>query len=92
MPAGPRPRTTTVIIQRPPSNDLGVAGFVSLLGLLTCGCIAPLGLLLSVMALSKQPRGLAIAGTVIGTIGSLWVFALLLLVLLGVVSIPLLGK
>lgn len=64
----------------PPSNGLGVAGFVlSLLGFIgTCGLLSPIGLLLSLIALRKQPRGLAIAGTIIGAVGSIWMlFALL---------------
>lgn len=61
--------------QKPPSNGLGVAGFVcSLLGILgTCGLLCPIGLILSLFALRKQPRGLAIAGSIIGFIGSLWI-------------------
>ncbi|RNC80732.1 MAG: DUF4190 domain-containing protein [Phycisphaera sp.] len=61
--------------QAPPSNGLGVAGFVcSLLGILgTCGLLCPVGLILSLFALRKPPRGLAIAGAIIGFIGSLWI-------------------
>ncbi len=59
-------------IPRPPSNGLGVAGFiVSLVGLLaTCGALAPVGLLLSTIAIFKKPRGFAFAGIVIGLIGT----------------------
>ena len=63
--------------KRPETNGLGVAGFVtSLTGLiLTCGLLCPVGLLMSFFALFKRPRGFAIAGTIIGAIGSLvWVF------------------
>ena len=62
--------------QKPPSNGLGVAGFViSLLGLVgTCGLLSPIGLILSLIALRKEPRGLAIAGSIIGFIGSIWIF------------------
>lgn len=64
---------TQVVVQQSPSNGLGTAGFViSLVGLLTCGLICPLGLLFSFFGLFKPPRGLAIAGTVIGLLGSLW--------------------
>ncbi len=57
----------------PPSNGLGVAGFVcSLLGILTtCGLLSPIGLIFSLIALRKEPRGLAIAGTIIGAFGSI---------------------
>jgi len=62
-----------VIVSTPPSNGLGTAGFVvSLIGLIvTCGVLCPLGLLLSVFALFRRPRGMAVAGTIIGLIGSL---------------------
>lgn len=53
------------------SNGLGVAGFIlSLVGLISCGILSPIGLVLSLVALFKQPRGLAIAGVIIGVIGS----------------------
>jgi hypothetical protein len=60
--------------QSPPSNGLGLAGFiVSLVGLiLTCGILCPVGLVLSLFGLRKEPRGFAIAGTVIGGIGTLF--------------------
>ena len=62
-----------VYVQQDPSNGLGVAGFiVSLVGILTCGLLCPIGLLLSFFGLFKPPRGFAAAGAVIGTIGSLW--------------------
>ena len=54
---------------------MGTAGFVlSLVGIvLTCGLLCPIGLILSLIALRRQPKGLAIAGTVIGAIGSVFV-------------------
>ena len=53
-----------------PTNALGLAGFVcSLIGVVTCGLLAPLGLLLSLFGLTRPPRGLAAAGTVIGFLG-----------------------
>lgn len=56
---------------QPQSNGLGVAGFIlSLLGLITCFTLSPIGLVLSLFGLTKQPRGLAIAGTIIGVVGS----------------------
>jgi hypothetical protein len=61
-----------VIVQQTPSNGLGTAGFiVSLVGLVTCGLLCPIGLLLSVFGLLKPPRGFAIAGTLIGGLGSI---------------------
>ena len=53
----------------PSSNGLGLAGFiVSLLGVF-CVCLSPIGLVLSLVGLSRRPRGFAIAGTVLGAIG-----------------------
>ena len=56
----------------PESNGLGLAGFItSLAGLLvTGGLLCPIGLILSLIALSRRPRGFAIAGTVLGLVGS----------------------
>lgn len=54
------------------TNSLGTTGFViSLVGLVvTGGILCPIGLLLSLIALGKQPRGLAVAGVILGLIGS----------------------
>jgi hypothetical protein len=72
-PAGQPAPATTVVVAHPPSNNLGLAGFVtSLLGLISCGVLSPIGLLLSLIGLTKQPRGFAIAGTIIGLIGSIF--------------------
>lgn len=46
------------------SNVLGIVGFV------LAFCVSPLGLILSLVALAKPPRGFAVAGTVIGLIGT----------------------
>jgi len=72
--------------QRSDTNGVGLAGFiVSLLGLVgTCGLLSPIGLVLSLVGLGKEPRGFAIAGTIIGAIGSLWILvAIGVLVLAG---------
>lgn len=62
-------------------NGLGIAGFVcSLVGLLTCGILSPVGLLLSLAAMFRPPRGFAIAGVTLGILGSLWVAAIILVV------------
>lgn len=56
------------------TNGLGIAGFIcSLVGLLTCGILSPVGLLLSLAAMFRPPRGFAIAGVMLGILGSLWV-------------------
>jgi len=71
--------------QRQGSNVLGIIGFVlSTLGLITCcipfvGFIGSIGLVLSLIALFRAPRGFAIAGTMIGIIAT--IFAVLWLVL-----------
>lgn len=53
------------------SNGLGIAGFViSLVGLCSGGLLSPIGLIISLVALGKEPKGLAIAGVVIGALGS----------------------
>jgi hypothetical protein len=56
-----------------PSNTMGTAGFVvSLVGLLSCGILCPVGFVMSLIGLRKQPRGLATAGVVIGALGTIW--------------------
>jgi hypothetical protein len=49
---------------KPGSNPLGIVGFI------LAFCISPLGLLLSLIALAWRPRGFAVAGVIIGLIGS----------------------
>ena len=74
-----------------PTNSMGTAGFVvSLVGVLTCGLVSPIGLILSLIGLGKEPKGLAIAGSVIGGVGSLLFFITGLGILAGllVVLIP----
>lgn len=64
--------TPQVYVQPGPSNGLGVAGFVtSLIGLMSCGILSPIALLLSFLALFKRPRGFAVAGTIISVIGTI---------------------
>jgi len=78
-PMSPTQQNTTVVyVNQPPSNGLAVAGFVfSIIGVLTCGCLSPIGLVLSAIGLAYQPRGLAVAGCILGGIGSVWLFVLL---------------
>jgi hypothetical protein len=67
------PPTSNSEIRRASRNTLGVGGFVvSVIGILTCGLLAPVGLLLSLLGLLKRPRGLAAAGTVMGLLGTFW--------------------
>jgi hypothetical protein len=65
-------QVTNVYIDRPTTNGLGIAGFVvSLAGLvLTCGALSPIGLILSLFALLRRPRGFAVAGTLVGLAGT----------------------
>ncbi len=59
-------------MEPPASNTLGLAGFLtSLVGVaLTAGLLCPVGLILSLIAIGRSPRGFAIAGVVIGLLGS----------------------
>src|ERR1043165_9168202 len=60
------------IVPQRRTNGLGIAGFVvSLVGIFTLGLLCPIGLLLSFIALFRAPRGFAIAGLIIGLLGSL---------------------
>ena len=74
------------------ANGLGIAGFVtSLVGFLTCFCsvvLCPIGLVLSLFGLRHPKKGLAIAGVVIGAIGTLVAIVGVVLNLLG--SLPVL--
>jgi hypothetical protein len=75
-------------MSQPPahSNGLGVAGFIcSLVGVIGCWgffpvyLLTPIGFILSLIAVFKPPRGFAIAGLVIGAVGSCGVVPALLL-------------
>lgn len=53
------------------SNAMGIAGFVcSLVGLVSVGSLSPVGLILSLIGLGREPRGLAIAGVILGVLGT----------------------
>ncbi len=56
----------------PDGNPMGLAGFIlSLVGLALCGLISPIALIFSILGLRKEPKGLAVAGTVISAVGCL---------------------
>jgi hypothetical protein len=56
---------------------MGLAGFItSLVGIVSCGLICPIGAVLSFIGCFRQPRGFAIAGLIIGLIGSVWLLVL----------------
>lgn len=46
------------------SNTLGLVGFI------LAFCLSPIGLLLSLIGLTKSPRGFAIAGVIVGLVGT----------------------
>lgn len=63
------------------TNGLGIAGFVvSLVGFFACPILPPIGAIMSAFALKREPRGLAIAGLIIGIVGSLGLIALIALI------------
>jgi hypothetical protein len=63
-------REVLYIDNPPPANYLGTTGLVfSILGLVTCGVLSPIGLLLSVIGLTGKRRGGAIAGVVLALLG-----------------------
>lgn len=83
-----RPIQQHIVFQSPQTNGLGTAGFVcSLLGLLTCGFLSPLGFLFSLFALLKAPRGMAIAGFILGAVGSVWLFVAGFAIVIGLMGL-----
>ena len=76
MPPNPYADTGELSEPLPPprsrgGNALGIAGFVtSLVAICTGFVLSPLALLLSLIALRRPPRGLAITGTIIGSVGT----------------------
>ena len=71
-----RPRPTVIINQTEKSNGIGTAGFVLALIAIFLGWVPILGwiiwllgLIFSAVGLTRQPKGLAIAGLVISLVG-----------------------
>ena len=59
---------------QPDENGLGLASFiVSIIGLVSAGILSPVGAVMGLIAIRREPRGFAIAGLVIGLLGSIWV-------------------
>ena len=74
------------------TNGLGLAGFVlSLIGLCSGGALSPIGLIVSFIAIFRRPRGLAIAGLVLGILGSTWLVVALTVVGVTVIAAMLAG-
>ncbi|HYD01207.1 MAG TPA: hypothetical protein VEB22_08270, partial [Phycisphaerales bacterium] len=58
-----------------------------LVGWFSCGLLCPVGLVLSLVGLRKQPRGLAVAGVILGLLGTVWgVIAWVFIGLAGLIS------
>jgi Type II secretion system (T2SS), protein G len=74
------------------SNPLGIAGFVvSLIGLCSGGMLSVVGLVLSIVAVFRRPRGFAIAGIILGVLGVMWIAAIMLIVGASVLMAVVLG-
>ena len=59
---------------QPDENGLGLASFiVSIIGLVSAGILSPVGAVMGLIAIRREPRGFAIAGLVIGLVGSIWI-------------------
>ena len=57
---------TQIVVAQPPSNAIGMAGFVmSLVSLLTCGILFPLSAVFSFIGVFYKPKGFAVAGLII---------------------------
>ncbi len=76
--------------EQPKENYLGLTGFiVSVIALVfTLGFLSPLGLLISLAGLFSRPRGYALAGVILGFLGSLLIvlFAVVFLMVAAVGS------
>jgi hypothetical protein len=82
-----RQNITQVFVGSQNNNGFGSAGFwISLASFLCCGLLAPLGLLLSIIGLFSPNRGMAVAGTFLGTAGSWWLFAGGFVMLAGIIG------
>ncbi len=67
----PQQPAAHVHVHQSESNSLGTASFVlSLIGWFTCGLLCPIGLILGLIGLGRQPKGLAMAGVIIGALGT----------------------
>ncbi len=86
FPAGPQ----YVMVPVAQSNGLGVFGFfLALIGLIIpTGIVALLGLLISLVALGRSPRGWAMMGTLVGLFGTvIWLVIDIAAVLVGLIAV-----
>lgn len=83
------PHPQYVMVPMRESNGLGVAGFfIALIGLfIPTGIIALLGMLISLVALGKAPRGFAGMGVVIGLFGTVLWLAITGVAILGAAAV-----
>ena len=82
----------TIVVQQvaAPSNSIGLAGFIlSLVGFVTCGCLSPVGLFFSLIGMLSAPRGFAFVGTILGVLGSWWLWAFGFVMVAGVLGVSL---
>jgi hypothetical protein len=87
-PFDPRPRdpfsSRAGVDSATPINAAGIFGLVfSLFGLLTCGLFSPVALVVSLLAMRKEPRVAAIAGVIISLVGMLLMLLIAGLLLIG---------
>jgi len=74
--------------QTPQQNSVGLVGFVlSIVGIFTCGILCPIAMLISFFGLFKQPKGFAIAGTIIGFLGSVAFVAIVAITIMTVFTV-----
>ncbi len=91
-PAAPAPYGTPpqfVMMPIAQRNGLGVFGFfVSLVGLIIpTGVVALLGLILSLAAIGRSPRGFATSGVILGLLGTIfWLIVMVVAVVVGLVA------
>lgn len=79
-----------MVLPMPQSNGLGVFGFfVSLIGLfIPTGIVSLLGLVLSLAAIGRAPRGFATMGVILGLLGTVfWLVIMVLAVALGLLGL-----
>ncbi|MDY7109576.1 MAG: hypothetical protein SYC29_13160 [Planctomycetota bacterium] len=83
-----------MVMPVPQTNGLGVFGFfVALIGLfIPTGIVSLLGLVLSLAAIGRAPRGFATMGVVLGLLGTVfWLVIMLFAVALGLVGLVIAG-